>query len=224
MPAPLDRSAFGLPVDTVVVLASFNLASSFARKNPLGVIAAFRDAFGDRPDRLLVLKVGNPDHFPKDFARITEAAQGTNIRLETRTLPTADCHALTAAADIVMSLHRSEGFGLVPAEAMLLGKPVIATGWSGNMDFMDDTSAALVDYELVPTCDPRGVYYDTVWAEPNTASAVKHLKRLADDATMRHALGARAKEVAHKRLGLDHLMTAMRGIGLNMNAEQAVKI
>ena len=64
-----------------------------------------------------------------------------NIRLDTRTLPAAESHALTACADIVLSLHRSEGFGLVLAEAMLLGKPVVATGWSGNMEFMDEASA-----------------------------------------------------------------------------------
>ena len=67
MPAPLDRPAFGLPDDAVVVLVSFNLASSLERKNPYAAIAAFRAAFGDRPDRVLLLKVGNPGHFPSEF-------------------------------------------------------------------------------------------------------------------------------------------------------------
>ena len=127
----------------------------FERKNPLAAITAFRAAFGDRADRILLLKVGNREHAPDDFARIVAAVGGApNIRLETRTLPSADLHALTAASDIVMSLHRSEGFGLVLAEAMLLRKPVIATGWSGNMAFMDADSAALVDYRLVATRRP----------------------------------------------------------------------
>jgi glycosyltransferase involved in cell wall biosynthesis len=137
-----------------------------------------------------------------------------NIRLETRTLPTADLHALTASCDIVLSLHRSEGFGLVPAEAMLLGKPVVATGWSGNMAFMDASSAALVGYRLVPAEDPRHVYEGASWAEPDQADAVAHLRRLADDAGARAALGARAREAAFARLGVDPLAAALRGLGL----------
>ena len=214
-PSTLDRAAFGLPDDAVVVLVSFNLASSFERKNPLAAIAAFRAAFGDRMDRLLLMKIGNRSHFPEDFARLAVAAAAApNIRLETRTLPTADLHALTACSDIVLSLHRSEGFGLVPAEAMLLGKPVIATGWSGNMAFMDAASAALVGYRLVPARDPRHVYEGAPWAEPDQADAVAHLRRLADDRTIRVALGARGREVAVARLGVAPLTAALRDLGL----------
>jgi len=214
-PAALDRAAFGLPDAAVVVLVAFNLASSMVRKNPLGAIAAFRAAFGNRPDRLLLLKVGNHDHFPDDFARIVAAiADAPNIRLETRTLPTADMHALTATCDIVLSLHRSEGFGLVPAEAMLLGKPVIATGWSGNMAFMDDCCGALVGYRLVPPADPRHVYQGAAWAEPDQAEAAAHLRRLADDPVARAALGARASAAALERLGTAPLQTALHAMGL----------
>ncbi len=195
-PSALDRAAFGLPQDAVVVLVSFNLASSFERKNPLAAITAFRTAFGDRADRILLLKVGNREHAPDDFARIVAATGGApNIRLETRTFPSGDLHALTAASDIVMSLHRSEGFGLVLAEAMLLGKPVIATGWSGNMAFMDADSAALVDYRLVATDDPRQVYTGASWAEVDQASAVQQLRRLADDSAA--ASGTRCERAGH---------------------------
>ena len=69
-------------------------------------------------------------------------------------LPPADMSGLMADVDIVLSLHRSEGFGLVPAEAMQLGKPVVATGWSGNMDFMNERNSAPVSYRLVPVQDP----------------------------------------------------------------------
>lgn len=217
-PSALDRAAFGLPADAVVVLVSFNLASSFERKNPLAAIAAFRAAFGDRADRLLLLKIGNRNHFPEDFARLAAAAAAPNIRLETRTLPTADLHALTACCDIVLSLHRSEGFGLVPAEAMLLGKPVIATGWSGNMAFMDAVSAALVGYRLVPAEDPRHVYEGASWAEPDQADAVAHLRRLADDAAARAALGARARQAAYAHLGVAPLAVALRDLGLPLSA------
>jgi glycosyltransferase involved in cell wall biosynthesis len=217
-PAPLDRAAFGLPDNAVVVLVSFNLASSFERKNPLGAIAAFRAAFGDRADRLLLLKVGHPGHFPADFARLRAAvADVPNIRLDTTAMPLADSHALTRAADIVLSLHRSEGFGLVPAEAMLLGRPVIATAWSGNMDFMDETSAALVGYRLIPARDPRGVFEadGADWADPAVDDAVGQLRRLADSAQERTALGARGRAMAQARLGAEPLAGALRAIGLH---------
>jgi glycosyltransferase involved in cell wall biosynthesis len=213
----LDRAAFGLPDGAVIVLVAFNLASSFVRKNPLAAVAAFRAAFGDRPDRLLLLKVINPDHFPEDFAELTAAvADRPNIRLETRMMSPGDRLALMNAADIVLTLHRSEGLGLVAAEAMMLGKPVIATGWSGNLDFMDDSSAALVPVRLVAPHDPRGVLQveGAVWAEPDIAVAAAHLRRLADDPAARTALGARGRLMAQARFGLDTLADALRGIGL----------
>jgi len=212
-----DRAGFGLPADAVIVLVSFNLASSFERKNPLAAITAFRAAFGERPDRLLLLKVGYPEHFPADLARLRAAiGSARNIRLDVGTLSPCRSRALTASADIVLSLHRSEGFGLVPAEAMFLGKPVIATGWSGNMDFMDAGCAAPIGYRLVPVCDSRSVYDipGAVWAEADLDEAVEQLRRLADGATLRAELGRRARAAAMARLTTDPLAAALRGIGL----------
>ena len=205
------RSDFGLPEDAVVVLVSFNLASSFVRKNPFAAIAAFRGAFGDRPDRILILKVSHPEHAPADFDRLTQMAQAANIRINSRTLPSADRHALTACADIVLSLHRGEGFGLVMAEAMLLGKPVVATGWSGNTDFMDSTNAALVPYRLAPARDDRLVYRG-LWAEPDVAAAAIILRTLADDPAARQSLGERARQSACAQMDGRHLLAALAGL------------
>jgi len=213
-PSALTRADFGLPPDAVVVLFSFNLASSFARKNPLGAIAAFRTAFGDRTDRVLVIKVCHTDHGPEDFARLRNAAAAPNIRLITGQMSPADRHALTAQADIALTLHRSEGFGLFPAEAMMLSKPVVATGWSGNMDFMDATNSGLVGYRLVTATDPRAVYRDSVWAEPNCDHAAVWLRRLADDQAFRHALGEQARRAITRTLGGGALRTALRATGL----------
>ena len=217
-PSALDRQAFGLPADAVVTLCSFSLASSFERKNPLAAIAAHREAFGGRADRILVMKIGHAGHFGPDLRRLQDAAEGAgNIRFETRTLPLADNHALTACSDIVLSLHRSEGFGLVPAEGMLLGKPVVLTNWSGNTDFTDTDTAALVPYRLVPAIDPRGVFQapGAVWAEADIGEAACHLRRLAADPTERHALGARAQIAAQQRLGPAPLAAALRELGLS---------
>ena len=214
IPSALDRAAFGLPASAVVVLMSFNLASSFERKNPLAAIQAFRTAFGERTDRLLLIKVLHADHAPADFARLVEAARAPNIRIETRSMPDRDRHALTAVSDIVLSLHRSEGFGLVPAEAMMLGRPVIATGWSGNMDYMDRDNAALVGYRLVPANDDRSVYRNACWAEPDQGDAVTHLRFLADNEPARRGLGERARLSATRSFGSEALSAALRGVGL----------
>ena len=215
-PSALRRVDFGLPEDAVVTLVSLNLASSHVRKNPEAAIAAHREAFGERPDRILVLKVTNPDHFRRDMAALVAKADGPNIRILAETLAAPDAHALTLACDIVMSLHRSEGFGLVPAEAMLLGKPVVATGWSGNLEFMDANSAALVGYKLVPAMDPRGIYEapGAVWAEADVGEAAAHLRRLADDPVARAELAARGQAHAVASLGPQKLLAALAEIGL----------
>ena len=132
----------------LIVLNVFHLGSAFSRKNPLAAIAAFRKAFGDAPDRVLAIKViDNGAQWARRELDTAIAGAG-NIRLIEGMLPEADMAGLMAAADIVISLHRSEGFGLVPAQAMALGKPVIATAWSGNLDFMNKNNSALVSYSL----------------------------------------------------------------------------
>ena len=103
---------------------------------------------------------------------------------------------LMAAVDIVLSLHRSEGFGLVPAEAMQLGKPVVATGWSGNMDFMNAGNSAPVAYDMVPVQDPYdGAFISDgqLWAEASVDDAADWLRRLANDTDLRRRMGDTAR-------------------------------
>jgi glycosyltransferase involved in cell wall biosynthesis len=180
-------------------------------------------AFGTRSDRVLVLKVGNPHHAPEDFAQLEAAATGGNIRLITDTLSPAAALALTATADIVVSLHRSEGFGLVAAEAMLLGKPVVATDWSATKEFMDENCAALVRSRLVPADDPRGVYAvpGAKWAEPDATHAADWLHRLADDPGRRRMLGDAGRSAALKRLGTERLAEAVNRLGLGIGQPPA---
>lgn len=213
-PVPGPRVDLSVPAGAVVTLVVFNLASSFERKNPLGAIAAHRLAFGDRMDRILLLRVGHPDSFPHDFARVVAAAAAPNIRIDTRTLPDAEHWAVMAASDIVLSLHRSEGFGLVPAEAMLLGLPVVATDWSGTQTFLSAECAALVPVRLVPAHDPRGVFVapGAVWAEPDVVAAAAALVRLADDPAARHAMGAAGRRAAQERLGAGPLAAALAAL------------
>ena len=97
--------------------------------------------------------------------------------------------SLRSSIDIVLSPHRSEGFGLVLAEAMRAGKPVIATGWSGNLDFMDHKSAALIDAKEVPASDRNNMYNTGVWAQPDLDHAASLIFRLANDRVERERLG-----------------------------------
>lgn len=202
VPAHLGRAAFGLPDDAVVVLVSFSLASSFERKNPLAAIRAFRAAFGDRPDRVLLLKVSHAQNHPEDLAKIQAAANGAlNIRFEERLFPAAESLALTRCADIVLSLHRSEGFGLVPAEGMMLGRTVIATDWSAPAEFLSPECGIPVPYRLIPARDPRGVFEaeGAVWADADVHAAANALRATADDEEMRQRLGAAAQRVAREK-------------------------
>ncbi len=177
------RARLGLPGDALIVLTAFHMGSAFTRKNPLAAIAAFRRAFGDAPDRLLVIKLIDHGASPIARAALERAIAGaSNIRLVNLMLPPADMSGLMAAVDIVLSLHRSEGFGLVPAEAMQLGKPVVATGWSGNMDFMNARNSAPVSYRLVPVQDPYdGAFIadGQLWADADVDDAADWLRRLA---------------------------------------------
>ncbi len=215
-PAIYARADFGFTPAQVVSVMVLSLGSSFARKNPMGGIEAFRRAFGDRPDQLLVVKLSNVAAYPRLAARIMAQA-APNIMVIAQTWPRARVEALIAAADIVLSLHRAEGFGLVPAEAMLRGKPVVATGWSGNLAYMDDNSAALVGYKLVKVTDESGMYRDFAgarWAEPDIAHAAEHLCRLGDDADLRADLGARGQARAQAALNGAELRAALAENGL----------
>jgi glycosyltransferase involved in cell wall biosynthesis len=204
------RADFGFE-GRFVALAVFSFASSFARKNPVAAVEAFRRAFGDDPGRLLVLKVSDADDHPEDMAELAAAIGGApNIRLEERRLGERDRLDLIASADVLVSLHRSEGFGLVMAEAMLAGVVVVATDWSGNTDFMDEGSALLVPATMVEARDRKGVYgTGEQWAEPDVDAAARHLSALAADPAGFETMRARARTMARERLGFEAMRAAM---------------
>jgi glycosyltransferase involved in cell wall biosynthesis len=189
-----------------------------ARKNPLGNIAAFKAAFGDRKDCLFVLKIsGSAEVYSEDWKIIKAAiADAPNIRLISETLPEPQLRGLIAASDIVMSLHRSEGFGLVPATAMLLGRPVVATGWSGNLTFMTQETSALIGYRLIPVVDPRGNYdlRDAQWAEPDVEEAAVWLRRLGDDVALRQRMGEAGRAYAQNAIGAGPVLAALAANGI----------
>ncbi|MGI6246008.1 MAG: glycosyltransferase family 4 protein [Pseudochelatococcus sp.] len=191
-----DRARFGWPEDAFVATVVASLRSSLARKNPLAAIDAFRLAFPRQENALLILKLGDSHLEAEALAKVrAHIGDDPRIRLLLDTLDDDDMWTLLASSDAIVSLHRAEGFGLVPAQAMLAGRPVIATGWSGNLDFMSDDTACLVPAKMIPVSDPSELYVapDLHWAEPDIAQAAAHLRRLHDDPAEREALGQRAR-------------------------------
>lgn len=178
-----------------VFVVTFDHLSVTARKNPLDVIAAFRAAFRPGEGPALVVKSVNGHQRWPSHQQLLAAAQGRDdIRVVDAHLDRAAQMALLAHSDCLVSLHRSEGLGLHLAEAMWLGTPVIATAYSGNLDLMDDRSAALVGYELVAVgAAGQGVYPPTArWAQPDVGEAAELMRRMVSDATWREGLAAAA--------------------------------
>lgn len=182
-PSPdCSRESFGLDPETYVYLFFFDFHSFLERKNPLGLIRAFRQAFGERRDALLLMKSTHGDSAPEQLRRLVRECQGANIRIFDKVLSREATHSLMSVADCYVSLHRSEGFGLTMSEAMVCGKPVIATGYSGNLDFMTKENSFLVPYKLIEIERDHGPYKKgNVWADPNIEEASRMMLRVFED-------------------------------------------
>jgi glycosyltransferase involved in cell wall biosynthesis len=202
-----DRRRFGLPESACVFLFTFDFFSTTHRKNPAAVIAAFRRAF--RPDdaAVLVLKSINAEHDRAGRDSLGRESEGANVMFMDPHISAAELNALFASADCYVSLHRSEGLGLGMAQAMYLGKPVIGTNYSGNLEFMNSDNSLLVDYAMTELDVDSGPYErGTRWAEPNVAAAADLMRWVYEHRTEGEALGARA--AADIRRILDPNITA----------------
>ena len=194
---PADRSKFQLQPDVFVFLFYFDFESYLDRKNPFGLIKAFKQAFGSRDDVLLLIKSIHGTAHPEALTLLEKAASGSNVRFFDTILSRSDKHELMLAADCYVSLHRSEGFGLTMAEAMLCGKPVIATAYSGNVDFMSDEDSFLVPYRKVTIQRSSGPYKAGYhWADPDLDYAVDAMRLV--ESNREHA--ARVGSIAQKKL------------------------
>jgi glycosyltransferase involved in cell wall biosynthesis len=189
----VGRDYFGLEDRQRVFLFMFDAHSIVERKNPSGLIRAFKRAFPDDPDARLVLKVMRAPRALLD-GLIAEANDPRVVIID-RLLEREEVNSLLELCDCYVSLHRSEGFGLTLAEAMALGKPVIATGYSANLDFMNVGNSLLVRYQMVrlerdfPPY-PRG----SAWADPDVGHAAELMRAVHQDPDLARRLGQRARD------------------------------
>jgi glycosyltransferase involved in cell wall biosynthesis len=190
----------------------FDLASTFERKNPLALVRAFRKAFGNRQDVQLTLKYHHSEFDSPATAlleRVTKAAP--NIRTLNQTLPEKQVYELLRSCDCFVSPHRSEGFGLNLAAAMYYGKPVIATGYSGNMDFTTPENAFLIDYDLVAVKQQTGAYKaGYVWAEPSEDHLAALLRTVVESPGQARERGERGRRTIQERFSVKAVSEIIR--------------
>ena len=200
----MSRARLGLSEKDFVFLFTFHMNSIMERKNPLGLIAAFQKAFDPTDNAVLVIKTSFGSHNPDGFARMRAAAEGARISIIDDIFTEEEMRGLMLACDAYVSLHRSEGLGLTMAEAMLMGRPTIATGYSGNLDFMDVSNSLLVDHTIVELGRDHPPYKaGQRWAEPSTDSAARHMRRLYEDRDFATNLGGRARADLIQKLSLE---------------------
>ena len=209
--APAQALRLGVP-DGFLFLFVFDYLSTVQRKNPVGLIEAFRRAFEPGEGPQLLLKTINAPLRPLADEEVLWAAHGRpDIHVVDRSLTREELGGVMAACDCYVSLHRSEGFGLTMAEAMAIGKPVIATGYSGNVDFMDAENSYLVDYEVGRVGPDNEIYPpDGEWAEPSVEHAAELMRRVYEDGADAARVGARASDDIARALSPEATGAAMR--------------
>jgi glycosyltransferase involved in cell wall biosynthesis len=194
----LGRRYFAIPEHAFAILFSFDFSSYAQRKNPDAVLDAFERLVARRPQAALhcviKFKGGDPEHPTAKALTARIAALGGRAQALTRPLTDDEMGNLMRSVDAFVSLQRSEGFGFGMAEAMALGRCAVATGYSGNLDFMTPQTSRLVDHKLIPVGPDDYPYPDgQVWADPDIGQACDILERLMDDPAELRALGGRAR-------------------------------
>ena len=209
----LGRRYFGIPESAFVFLFMFDLASYIERKNPLAVMDAYASLLRVNPriDACLVVKVNGAKEKPEEYRALRDlcAARRERVVLIDRVLSDNEVKNLVRCSDCFVSLHRSEGFGRGMSEAMFLGKPVIATAYSGNMDFTTTDNACLVDYKLIPVQEGQYLFpQGQVWADPDLGQAVEWMEKLSGDRDLCRRIGQSASR--HIRAHFSYRATGLR--------------
>lgn len=195
-----SRKYFGLPEEPFLFLFTFDFFSYIDRKNPFASILAFQEAFDrNRNDVGLVIKVMNGDVKSADWGRMVQLIDGDpRIVVVNRNMDRSEILGLFDVCDCFVSLHRSEGFGRGPAEAMYLGKPVIVTNYSGNTDFTLPDNSCLVDFQLVAVGKGQYPFEEgQVWADPSVEHAAWYMNKCVTDSEYCQRLGRAGADYIH---------------------------
>jgi glycosyltransferase involved in cell wall biosynthesis len=205
-PTSLQRGDFGLSSRDLVVTTSFDFNSDINRKNPQGSIKAYMRAFPKSGASKLFVKSINGDKFTDDFAELRELAKGRkDIIFFDGYFNHYENHALLELSDIYLSMHRAEGYGLNLADSMARKTAVIACGYSGNLDFMDNQSSVLVPYSMTPVSNYAGIKIKSNWAEPDLEFAARSISELAEDSNALARLG----EEGFKKIKLENSLSVL---------------
>ena len=228
----VSRASLGIPEKDLVFLFMFDLHSQLHRKNPLSTIRALQKAFRRDDAATLVIKATGGDVHVADMAALRQMCATEKVILVEEQMSRARAYGMIALCDCFISLHRSEGFGLGLAEAMLMGKPVIGTGYSGNLDFMSRENSMLVDYQLVQIEEDRPIYTrGNFWAEPSIDHAAFYLRYVYENRQEVAARAAQVQPALREKLSLqsagrrmaDRLSQIAAARGNNSLAKSAVR-
>ncbi len=201
----VSRAGFFLPKDKFLFLCSFDVHSVQNRKNPEGAIRAFKIAFSSRDSSVgLVIKINNAKHNKEGVHRLKDELRDyLNCYFIEESYSRKKFNLLLSLVDAYISLHRSEGFGLVPAEAMYLGKPVVVTNWSGTTDFANQENSCAVDYQLIPVGPNNPPYSpDEYWADPDIEQAADYMNKLYSDRIYYNKISKSAIQTIHNLYSL----------------------
>lgn len=195
------REDFGLPKAPFIFLTVLDGNSSLKRKNPLAAVRAFTAAFPKSKHVRLVVKAMNVSEAQLEWRSVVEhAARDDRISLIVETMTKDKLLGLQSVCDCFVSLHRSEGFGRNIAEAMLLGKPVIVSDYSGNRDFTTETTAFLVQGRMIPLAQGDYAFGEgQVWFDPDVGAAAEAFHRCLDQAESRISIASAGRAFVHAR-------------------------
>ncbi len=204
-----DRKHFNLPEDKFLFLVMYNSGSVMERKNPLAAIKAFKEAFckdeqtkEKYKDVGLVIKISEAELSAEDEKIIGSVIEDCdNIYYMCGYMGRCEVNTLLADVDVYVSLHRSEGFGLVMAESMYVGTPVIATDWSGNTEFMNSDTACMVGYDMIELDkDYEPFKKGNVWADAHVDEAADYMRRLYEDKDFYERIADSGQKYAREHL------------------------